>query len=876
MKLPKTYEPKLYEEDIYALWEKNQAFSPQGDGPAFSLVVPPPNANGGLHLGSALTYSIEDIIIRYHRLIGDRTLFLPGADHAGFETWVVYEKQLAKEGKSRFDFSREELYRQVWDFVAQNRANIEAQFRLLGASIDWNRFTFTLDGKIVRQAYNTFKRMWDEKLIYRGERLVNFCTFHGTSFADIEVEYKEEKGDLFYICYPLTDGTGQIIVATTRPETMLGDSGVAVNPDDDRYRAYVGRTVKLPLVDREIPIVSDSFVDQKFGTGAVKLTPAHAQNDFDVGQKHHLPFISVITTEGVISDIMPERYRGLKVIDARNRVVKDLEEQGFLFKIDKSKHSVGHCYKCGTIIEPLLREQWFVDMAPLAKRAVEALETDQIKFLPAAKKTQLVNYLKQLRDWNISRQIAWGIPIPAFQNIDEPDDWIYNEDVHKELIEVNGKTYRRDPDVFDTWFSSSSWPYATLDFPQGQDYKDFYPLSLMETGGDLLYPWVSRMIMLGLYVTGKVPFEAVYTHGLVMTSIGAKMSKSRGNAVDFKDVISQFGSDALRIGLNSSRSAGINRGYDPRKIEDARNFCNKLWNIARYIEDKVGDDYKRELHVKPSTLADFWILTKLQQTLKGVGEDMNNLRLSEAFDRIYHFVWDDFADWYIESSKLQPNPDILETCLEVILKITHPFAPYVTETIWQTLKWQPQPFLITSHWPEMNTVYPEQSHEFEEIKSIITEVRYLKNSLKITKTRLHYIVPQFVIDNAKLIEQLTKVETVTEVQVGPGLRLIKTPYQCWLDVDRKLLKQYIRDVGRKQKIQKDTVLRLEARLTNTSYTAKAPPEIIEQTKKELLEAQEVLETINQEYRRYVPPETIKPTQPSDAQPTQPAPPQPHQ
>ncbi len=870
MKLPKTYEPKLYERDIYALWEKNQAFSPQGDGPAFSLVIPPPNANGNLHIGSALTYGLEDIIIRYHRLKGDRTLFLPGADHAGFETWVVYEKQLAKEGKSRFDFTREELYKQVWDFVANNRSNIEDQFRRLGVSADWSRFTFTLDDKIIRQAYNTFKKMWDEKLIYRGERLVNFCTYHGTSFADIEVKYKEEKGDLWYIRYPLTDGSSEIIVATTRPETMLGDTAVAVNPDDDRYRGFVGKTVKLPLVGREIPIISDSFVDPKFGTGAVKLTPAHDQNDFDVAQKHHLPLISVVTAEGVIADSMPERYRGTKVIEARQQIVKDLEGQGFIVKIDSFKHSVGHCYKCDTVIEPLLREQWFIDMKPLAKWAAEVLEANQIKFYPEAKKTQLINYLKNLRDWNISRQIAWGIPIPAFQNINEPDDWIYNEAVHEELISVNGKTYRRDPDVFDTWFSSSSWPYATMDFPEGQDFKDFYPLSLMETGGEILYPWVSRMIMLGLYVTNKIPFSSVYTHGYVLDRDGAKISKSLNNAVDFVSVIEQSGSDALRIGLITGRSAGINRGYDSRKIEEARNFCNKLWNIARYIEDKVGDNYERPKAFNPYSLADSWIITKLSQMLKAVDEDMSHFRISEAYDRIYHFVWDDFADWYIEASKLQPNKAILSICLESILKVAHPFAPFVTETIWQTLKWEPQSMLITSHWPEALSPYPEQSHQFEIIKNIISEVRYLKNSLKIDKTRLHYIVPQFVIENAQLIERLTYVETVTEVQVGPGLRLIKTPYQCWLDVDRKLLKQYIRDLGRKQKLQKDVVMRLEARLTNNAYIANAPPEVVEQTKHQLMEAQGVLETINQEYRRYVPPETIKPTQPTIQQPPAPS------
>jgi valyl-tRNA synthetase len=647
---------------------------------------------------------------------------------------------------------------------------------------------------------------------------------------------------------------------------MLGDTAVVVHPDDNRYRSFIGKTVKLPLLNREIPIISDNFVDQKFGTGAVKLTPAHDQNDFDVGQKHHLPLISVITTEGAIADSMPESYRGLSVVDARDKVAKDLAEQGFIVNIETIKHNIGHCYKCGTIIEPLLREQWFIDMKPLAKGAVDVLEANQIKFYPEAKKTQLIGYLKQLRDWNISRQIAWGIPIPAFQNINKPDDWIYSEEVQHELIVYNGQTYRRDPDVLDTWVSSASWPYATLNYPNSQDFKDFYPLSLMETGSELLYPWVSRMIMLGLYVTGSIPFEAVYIHGYVMAGDGAKMSKSLDNVVNFREVINQFGSDALRIGLIAGRTAGVNRGFDRRKIEDARNFCNKLWNIARYIEDKVGDKYKRPKHLTMSSLADYWILTKLQQTIRATEENMDNYRYGEAYECIYHFIWDDFADWYIEASKLQPNLDILGACLEIIIKITHPFAPFVTETIWQTLSWEPQGMIIDSRWPDMITAHPELSHEFEEIQAIINEVRYFKNSLKLKKTRLHYIAPQFVRDNAKLIERLTNVETVTEVQVGPGLRLINTSYQCWLDVDVKMLKQYIRELGRKQKVQKELVLRLETRLINSAYIAKAPPEVIEQTKKQLLEAQVILETIEQEYKRYVPPETVKPTQPTGEHP----------
>src|SRR3990167_1596487 len=689
MRLPKTYNPADYESDIYALWEKSGTFTPKdtGDNDYYSIVVPPPNANANLHIGFGLVMALEDIAVRYNRLKGKSALLIPGDDHAGFETQVVYEKQLAKEGKSRFDFSREELYQRIWDFVAKNRKAFETQFRRLGGGVDWSRFTFTLDEKIVKLAYATFKKMWEEGLIYRGERLVNFCTFHGTAFADIEVEYEEKRGHLYYIRYPLTSGGGELVVATTRPETMLGDTAVAVHPNDKKLAKFVGKTVKLPMTNREIPIIADAMVDMEFGTGAVKITPAHDQNDFEVAERHDLPRISVIDYEGKISSEAPEAYRGLDIEEARKQVVVDLEEQGFLVKTEVHKHSVGHCYKCHTVIQPLLREQWFVDMKPLATEAIKALKADKITFYPASKKEQLIKYLEGLKDWNISRQIAWGIPIPAFQNINDSDDWIYDERVGEELIKVDGKTYKRDADVFDTWFSSSSWPYATLDFPDGKDFKRFYPLSLMETGGEILYPWVSRMIMMGLYVTGEIPFKAVYIHGYVMAEDGAKMSKSIGNVIDPMEVIDKYGSDALRMGIVAGRVPAVNRGYDHRKVEDARNFANKLWNIARYTEGVLGDDFKLA-EAAPSTIADYWILTKLQHLTEAVSATLDEYQFAEAYDELYHFVWDDFADWYIEASKLAPNNQVLARVLEATLIVLHPFAPFVTETIWQTLKWE--------------------------------------------------------------------------------------------------------------------------------------------------------------------------------------------
>lgn len=849
MKLPKVYEPSAYEADIYALWEKSQAFQPRKAGKSYTVVVPPPNANGQLHIGHALTNALQDISVRYHRLQGESALLLPGADHAGFETQVVYEKQLAKEGKSRFDLTRDELYGQIWDFVAQNRQNFELQFRRLGAGVDWSRYTFTLDKSVVSRAYATFKKMWDEGLVYRGERLVNYCTFHGTAFADIEVVHKEVKGTLWHIRYPLTNGKGELVVATTRPETMFGDTAVAVNPDDKRYTKFVGVTVKLPLTEREIPIIRDDFVDTDFGTGAVKITPAHDPNDFEAGKRHDLPMITVIDNEGKVTVDAPEAYRGLDVKEARKQVVRDLEAGGYLVKTEDLTHNVGHCYKCGTVIEPLLREQWFIDMEPLAKPAIAALKADKITFYPESKKEQLITYLENLRDWNISRQIAWGIPIPAFQNVDNSDDWIYDERVDQEIITVDGKTYRRDTDVFDTWFSSSSWPYATLGYPDSEDFKKHYPLSLMETGGEILYPWVSRMLMLGLYVTGDIPFKAVYIHGYVLAEDGAKMSKSLGNVINPIDEIDTYGSDAMRMGIIASRAPAINRGYDVRKVEDARNFCNKLWNIARYIEDRVGD--QKELgEVEATSDVDHWLLDKLQQTITGIAADLDAYRFAEAYDRLYHFVWDDFADWYLEASKAQENLPLLAHALSSILVIAHPFAPFLTETIWQTLAWEQDTLLATSSWPKGKGGDTKRSAAFETAKAVITEVRGILKNLGLRESSLTYVSTAAINDNLESIKRLAHLTDLTPTKAGSGLKLTQNDISAWLEIEPAVAKQYAAKLADKLEEASTAVSRLKARLQNKQYLSNAPAAVVAQTQQQLVDAEARLTAIKTEYRLY--------------------------
>ncbi len=850
MELPKAYNPKEHEQDIYSLWENNNAFKPSGTGKPFSMVFPPPNANGNLHIGHAFTMGIQDISARYHRLIGCDVLFVPGTDHAGFETQVVFERQLEKEGKSRFDFSREELYSQIWDFVAANKNNVENQLKQLGASFDWSSHVFSLDKKVVDSAYKRFKKMWDDGLIYRGERLVNYCTFHGTGFADYEVEFKEEQGHLWYIKYPITGTDKYLVVATTRPETMLGDTAVAVNPTDKRYLDYIGKTVTLPITNREVPVIADDFVDTKFGTGAVKITPAHDPNDYEAAQRHSLPFMSVIDFNGKITHEMPEKYRGIDVIEARKEIVSDLSSQGFLEKTEDYKHSVGHCYKCKTTIQPLLKEQWFIDMKPLAKKAIEALEDREIKFYPDSKRVQLINYLKQLRDWNISRQISWGIPIPAFVNEDNPDDWIFDERVEQELIEVNNKTYRRDTDVFDTWFSSSSWPFVATDYPNSETFKKFYPLSLMDTGGEILFPWVSRMIMLGLYETGDIPFKDVYIHGYVMAEDGAKMSKSLGNVINPIDVVNEYGSDALRMGMISGRVPGVNRGYDHRKVEDARNFCNKLWNIARFSQEKVNSSKGKK--PVPETMADHWIIGKLSDLQNNLAKDMEKYGFAEGYERLYHFIWDDLADWYIEASKSRSNDSILAYTLISSLKLLHPYAPFVTEAIWQSLKPANESELLIG--AKLEDIIPfdkKLAAKFNKLKNTVIEIRNISNTLKLNKPNLTMTklseVDQEEID---LTKKLANLSDIKEVETGEGIKLTSSEMAAWIDVDKSVINQYLDEVKDKVKQRETQAENLRARLSNKSYIEKAPKKLIEDTKKNLKEIEEEVAALKEEATKF--------------------------
>ena len=836
MKLPKTYEPSQYEPAIYALWETSGAFAPTGQGKPYSIIMPPPNANGNLHVGHGYMIPLQDILIRYHRMRGYDTVWIPGADHAGFETWVVFERSLEKQGKTRFDFSREELYKMTWDFVEKQRGNMELQLRALGASCDWSSLVFTLDKKVIDTVFQTFKLLWDDGLIYRGERIVNYCTFHHTSFADIEIVFKDDSSCLWHISYPLSSGEGEITIATTRPETLLGDVAIAVNPNDNRYINLIGKTVKLPLTSREIPIIADEAVDIDFGTGAVKITPAHDPLDFEIGQRHELNSISIIGQDGLITDNAPEKYRGLTATDAREAVIKDLETAGRLTRTEKYSHQVPHCYKCDTVIQPLPMKQWFISTRVLAQKAKMAIQDGQIKFTPSQKANEIIHYLDELKDWNISRQIPWGIPIPAFHNIDDPDDWIFDDRVEETEITVNGKTYIRDNDTFDTWFSSGQWPFITTDYLSDGELSRFYPNSVMETGADILRQWVSRMIMLGLYRTGKVPFKDVFLHGLILDEHGQKMSKSKGNVINPMEVIEEFGSDALRIGIIMNRSAGQSQAFSPATVVAGRNFCNKLWNIARFIEGK-GDDITRSQidNSQPETIAENWIFGKLDNARAQIENHLSNYRFAEAADTIYHTVWDDLADWFIEASKQNARPEFLRNVLNITLRLAHPFAPFVTETIWTTLR-NDNTTLIAQNWPDVLQYNKDSADSFDAIIDLVSEIRHILSDLPNGKYGILYQNDEFIAENTDLIKQLANLSSIDHTDQPRGLKVPSTANEVWLDISDDMIYEHQARLELKLVDIRKQIKNLETRLDNESYVSNAPENLVNESRSQLAES----------------------------------------
>ena len=838
MQLAKQYIPNDYEPNIYALWETSDALDPTGVGKPYSIIMPPPNANGNLHIGHALDMNLKDILIRYHRMKGDDAVFIPGADHAGFETWVVYERELTKQGKSRFDFSRDQLYSQVWNFVQEKRGNMELQLRALGVSASWKHLTFTLDDKVINTVYDTFKKMWDDNLVYRGERIVNYCTKHQTSFADIEVEHKNEKGKLWKIAYPTLDKIGEIIVATTRPETMLGDVAVAVHPDDERYKKLIGTRILLPIVDKEIPIIADEYVDMSYGTGAVKITPAHDPNDFEIAKRHDLPLESIISPEGKMINV-PAQFLGLTPVEARARVLEVLEALELRRGETEIEHAVGHCYKCGSVIEPMIKEQWFIKTQSLAQPAIDALKKEEITFYPASKRKELIAYLEQLKDWNISRQIPWGIPIPAFVNENDPKDWIFDTRTNEQSIVVNGTTYIREEDTFDTWFSSGQWPYIVTDYLDGGDLANYFPTDMMETGMDIMRAWVSRMIMLSLYRTGKLPFKEVYLHGMVNDEHNQKMSKSKGNVINPMELVAEFGSDATRMGVIAGRAPAQSQAFNRGSVIAARNFCNKLWNIARFVEAQIGDNHQI-VDLEPQTPADHWIIRQLNDAANNIAVRIEQYRFSEASETVYHTIWDDVADWYIESSKTAINRPLLSWVLATSLKIAHPFAPFVTETIWQTLNYT-DGILMREAWPTPEKFDPIAAEQFEQLKLLVAEGRWVIAELPGNKKyRLLYGNDSLIADNQDTIKHLMRLEAIEHTDQPRGLRLAAVNREAWLDIDSETLYQHQENLEMRLAEARQKLAGLKKRLENPTYVEKAPAHLVEETREQLAEQEKII------------------------------------
>jgi len=696
----KVWDHQKYEKDIYKLWESSGVFTPKAKGnkKVFTVIMPPPNANDPLHIGHARFVSVEDIIIRFNRMMGTTTLWLPGADHAGIETQYVFEKKLSEKGKSRFDYERDVFYKMIWDYVEKNKEVMEKQLRILGASCDWSRFKFTLDPDIIKIVYQTFKKLYYEGLIYRDVQLVNYCTRCGTAYSNMEVNHIERKTPLYYMKY------GPFVLATTRPETKFGDTGIAIHPDDKKHKKYLGKTIEVEgLIGKfKIKVVSDNSVDPEFGTGVIKVTPAHDPVDFEIGKRHNLKVKQVIGFDGKLNE-KAGKYRGLTVNQARKQVVSDLEKKGLLSKTDNSyTHTVGVCYRCKTVIEPLPLKQWFLKVKPLVQKSLSAIDKKGVKFCANRFEKIAIHWYKNLKDWNLSRQIVWGIQIPAFK-CQGCNEWtITDGQKPKKCPSCKHTKLIQDQDTFDTWFSSSQWPYATLKTTKPGDFNYFYPTSVMETGYDILPFWVIRMIMMGIYSTGDVPFRNVLIHGLVRDSEGKKISKSKGNVIDPIEMTQKYGADALRMGIIWGSLIENDISLSEDNIRGQRNFSNKIWNIARFIllKDKIGNN------IKPITKNkdDLWIMKELDKTIINTNGALTKYRLNEAAEIIYEFIWHTFADKYLEKSKKRRTDaqDTLEYVLLNCLKLLHPFMPFVTEEIYQRgFASKKGDLLITSPWPSL-------------------------------------------------------------------------------------------------------------------------------------------------------------------------------
>ena len=732
--LPKTYDPKAVEDKLYSFWNDSGFFHAEVNPKKkpYTIVIPPPNVTGQLHMGHAFDETLQDVLIRTKRMQGYEALWMPGTDHAGIATQIKVEENLRKEeGKTRYDLGREEFLKRVWDWKHKFGNRIISQLKKLGSSCDWERERFTMDEGCSKAVREVFVNLYNKGLIYKGHRIINWCPHCATALSDAEVEYETQPGKLWHIRYPLADGSGDLVVATTRPETFMGDTGVAVNPNDERYKHLIGKTCILPIMNREIPIFGDEYVDMEFGTGCVKVTPCHDPNDFEMGQRHNLEQILVFNEDATVN-ANGGKYEGMDRYECRKAVVKDLEEGGYLVKIEDHEHNVGTCYRCGTTVEPMTSAQWFVKMAPLAKPAMDVVNEGKTKFVPDRFSKTYLRWMENVHDWCISRQLWWGHRIPAFYCDDCGEMTVSKTDVHT-CPKCGGTHIRQEEDVLDTWFSSALWPFSTLGWPdKTKELEYFYPTSTLVTGYDIIFFWVARMIFSGVEHMGETPFKTVYIHGLVRDAQGRKMSKSLGNGIDPLEVIDQYGADALRFTLATGNSPGNDMRFSDERVQASRNFCNKIWNASRFIQMNLTIDKDKAVEL-PAELAleDKWIISKFNTLVADVTRTIDQYELGLAASKLNDFIWENFCDWYIEIAKtrLQTGDENVQKVLCYVLsgamQLLHPFMPFITETIWQALPHE-GPSVMVSKWPE----YDEKlnfSVEEAQMESLMDAVRAIRN-----------------------------------------------------------------------------------------------------------------------------------------------------
>ena len=848
--LAKAYEPKEVEDRIYDFWMKGKYFHAEVDPKKkpYTIVIPPPNITGQLHLGHAMDETLQDTLIRWRRMQGYSALWLPGTDHASIATEAKIVEAMRKEGVTKEELGREKFLERAWAWKEQYGGRIVEQLKKLGSSCDWDRLRFTMDEGCNKAVNHVFKKLYDKGLIYRGERIINWCPHCKTSISDAEVEFEEKEGSFWHLRYPLSDGTGYIELATTRPETMLGDTAVAVHPDDERYKALVGKTVILPLVNKEIPIIADTYVEQDFGTGVVKITPAHDPNDFEVGLRHKLPVINIMDDGGVINE-NGGKYAGMPALEARKQIVKDLDEGGYLIKIEPIKHNVGTCYRCGTVVEPRVSTQWFVRMEPLAKPAVDVVKNGEIRFIPDRMDKIYYNWMENIKDWCISRQLWWGHQIPAWYC--ECGETIVSETEPKVCPKCGGTHLKRDEDTLDTWFSSALWPFSTLGWPEKTpELEYFYPTDTLVTGYDIIFFWVARMIFSGLEHMGEIPFKTVFFHGLIRDAQGRKMSKSLGNGVDPLDIIAEYGADALRFTLVTGNSPGNDMRFSEEKVAASRNFANKIWNAARFILMNIeGKDIGCALPEKLYT-SDKWILNRFNSVTAAVTENLEKFELGMAVSKLYDFIWDDFCDWYIELAKIRMNGSDAESAdsarrvlvwvMSNTLKLLHPFMPYITEEIWQTLPHEGEA-LIVAKWPEYDEslAFPAEAADMEKVMAVIRAIRVRRNEMNVPPSKKAHIYietaqPAPYAEGSEFIARLaygSAVEIGASFAVEGAVTAVTDDAKALLPMDDLVDKaaEIARLTKELQNAQKQ-LDNVNAKLANEKFTSKAPQNVIDGVK----------------------------------------------